>query len=221
MKATKEVAMALDRAQVVGAALELLDEVGLDGLTMRELAGRLDVRAPALYWHFRNKRELIDEMAVAMVAAAMPAVRALGPDENWADWVAERGRQLRRVLLSRRDSALLLSSTRPAARQWEPIERQIDNLTRAGLSPADALRSMLVLSRYVAGFVMEEQAERRAAECAQTEGGAAYLHLLETRYPSTVGAIRAVGDPQSIEVFEYGLQLIINGMRQALAVPTG
>jgi TetR/AcrR family tetracycline transcriptional repressor len=43
--------------------LDVLDEVGIDGLTVRLLAGRLGVKSPALYWHLRNKQELLDAMA--------------------------------------------------------------------------------------------------------------------------------------------------------------
>ncbi|MFP3693803.1 TetR family transcriptional regulator, partial [Burkholderia sp. SIMBA_048] len=58
----------LDREAVVGTALELLNEVGVDGLTTRKLADRLGVQQPALYWHFRNKRALLDALAEAMLA---------------------------------------------------------------------------------------------------------------------------------------------------------
>jgi len=50
----------LERDLVVNTALKLLDEVGLDGLTLRKLAAELGVQAPALYWHFKNKQALLD-----------------------------------------------------------------------------------------------------------------------------------------------------------------
>ncbi|HNG17360.1 TetR family transcriptional regulator, partial [Accumulibacter sp.] len=49
---------------VIRAALDLLNEVGVDGLTTRKLAERLGVQQPALYWHFRNKRALLDALAI-------------------------------------------------------------------------------------------------------------------------------------------------------------
>ncbi|MDI5967207.1 TetR/AcrR family transcriptional regulator C-terminal domain-containing protein [Streptantibioticus silvisoli] len=55
--------MPLRRETVVDAALELLDEVGLDALTTRALTGRLGVRPGALYWHVRDKRELLTAVA--------------------------------------------------------------------------------------------------------------------------------------------------------------
>ncbi|EBR7419052.1 TetR family transcriptional regulator, partial [Salmonella enterica] len=50
----------LDKGTVIAAALELLNEVGMDSLTTRKLAERLKVQQPALYWHFQNKRALLD-----------------------------------------------------------------------------------------------------------------------------------------------------------------
>ncbi|MGW6130502.1 TetR/AcrR family transcriptional regulator C-terminal domain-containing protein [Cellulomonas sp. NPDC055163] len=60
--------MALTRAQVVAAALEILDEYGLGDLTMRRLAGSLGVQPGALYWHVANKQALLADVADAIVA---------------------------------------------------------------------------------------------------------------------------------------------------------
>ena len=57
----------LDKGTVIAAALELLNEVGMDSLTTRKLAERLKVQQPALYWHFQNKRALLDALAEAML----------------------------------------------------------------------------------------------------------------------------------------------------------
>jgi TetR/AcrR family tetracycline transcriptional repressor len=40
----------------------VLDEAGADAVTVRAVASRLDVKAPALYWHVSGKQELLDEM---------------------------------------------------------------------------------------------------------------------------------------------------------------
>jgi TetR/AcrR family transcriptional regulator, tetracycline repressor protein len=48
--------MKTDKDQIIAAALTLLDERGLDGLTTRALADRLGIRQPALYWHFKDRR---------------------------------------------------------------------------------------------------------------------------------------------------------------------
>src|SRR5690242_1053960 len=93
----------LDRAGVAATALALLDEVGLDGLTVRRLATELGVQSPALYWHFRNKQELLDLMAQEL-QTSMPTSPPRS-DESWPQWTARRARERRQLLLSRRDGA--------------------------------------------------------------------------------------------------------------------
>ena len=82
--------MRLERPMVVRKALELLNETGLDGLTTRRLADALGVQGPALYWHFKNKQELIDEMARALLADAYGPIRE---DQDWTQWLIEGARR--------------------------------------------------------------------------------------------------------------------------------
>src|ERR1700745_1360038 len=110
--------MALDRAQVVTAAIELLDEVGLDGLTLRRLAQELGVQAPALYWHFKNKQELLDQMMVTISTTEAP-VELPAPGPAWGEWLAQRAPEIRRSRNSHRDGAMLAASTRPQPSQWQ------------------------------------------------------------------------------------------------------
>src|SRR5215510_10070741 len=110
--------MGLDRETVVREALEQLDEVGLEGLTLRRIAKTLGVQAPALYWHFRNKQELLDEMATVMLRDLLGSAQATGPagagvaahdaddeddedddeDVPWDEWIAASARGLRGML---------------------------------------------------------------------------------------------------------------------------
>ncbi|NUR85911.1 MAG: helix-turn-helix transcriptional regulator, partial [Nonomuraea sp.] len=54
--------MSLDRELIVRTALRLLDEVGLEKLSLRRLAKELGAHPTALYWHFSGKQELLDAM---------------------------------------------------------------------------------------------------------------------------------------------------------------
>ena len=74
----KERRAPLDRRQVAAAGLKLLNEAGLHGLTLRAIAKELDVKAPALYWHFKDKQALLDEMAVPVAAVAASPCLPLG-----------------------------------------------------------------------------------------------------------------------------------------------
>src|SRR5262252_3977146 len=100
----------LDQAQVVRAALALLDQVGLDELTMRRLAGSLDVKAAALYRHVRSKDELLALLGDE-ISAEIPLPRAVG---SWRRQLTESAWNVRRGLRAHRDAARVLAATRPA-----------------------------------------------------------------------------------------------------------
>ncbi|MDQ6846774.1 MAG: TetR family transcriptional regulator [Candidatus Dormibacteraeota bacterium] len=57
----------LNRDAVVEAALPLVDELGVEGLSMRALADRLGVKAASLYWHLRDKEQLLELLAEALL----------------------------------------------------------------------------------------------------------------------------------------------------------
>jgi TetR/AcrR family tetracycline transcriptional repressor len=211
--------VALDREQIAKAALDLMDEVGLDALSLRRLAKELGIQAPALYWHFKNKQELLDEMAALTRRTGAPGA-GLRPGEAWEDWLAERARAIHAALLRHRDGAKLSASTRPHGSQWAEIEQQMEVLCGAGFAPGDALRGMLALSNYVNGFSLEEQADRLRDGAGGTSPAAeqvgAWLANL-ARYPLLAEGFRQAGDPQNDAAFEHGLRLLIEGMRSDLA----
>ena len=122
----------LTRDEVTGAALGLLDEVGLDAVSTRRLAARLGVEQPSLYWHFRNKGELLRAMAeAAMVPHA--EVPLPGPDDDRLAWFSENSRSLRRTLLLHRDGARLHAGSRPAEHDRSRIAHKLAFLVSGGL----------------------------------------------------------------------------------------
>ncbi|MGW2562961.1 TetR/AcrR family transcriptional regulator C-terminal domain-containing protein [Streptomyces sp. NPDC001514] len=148
----------IDRARVAEAALRLLNEVGLDGLTLRAIAKELDVKAPALYWHFKDKQALLDEMATEMLRR----MNADMPDEPPADWregLAGAMRGLRAHLLRYRDGAKVYSGTHFTDTSYAgPMEAHLRVLVDAGFTPAGAARAWLTAYSYTIGYVIEEQA---------------------------------------------------------------
>jgi TetR/AcrR family tetracycline transcriptional repressor len=206
----------LDRAVVVGAALSLLDEVGLDGLTLRRLATELGVQAPALYWHYANKRELLDHMAQEI------GERFGRFDETlpWDEAVTAYAHTRRQAMLAHRDGARVINGTRPAADSLASVEQAVAALVATGFTPVQAMRFLVSVGTFVGGFVSEEQAEARRNEeegwtDEQSEQAFARIQA-DPGLPNLVRALREGGDPNGAETFEFGLQLLISGMRQAL-----
>ncbi|MFE7528774.1 TetR/AcrR family transcriptional regulator C-terminal domain-containing protein [Kitasatospora sp. NPDC057542] len=156
----------LDRGQVVDAALDLLNEAGLDGLTLRAIAARLDVKAPALYWHFKDKQALLDEMATEMMRrmTARAAGTAAGADGDpapgdWRETYLRTMRTLRAELLRYRDGAKVYSGTRFTDTGYAAgLDASLRLLVESGFTPAAAARAWLTAYSYTIGYVIEEQA---------------------------------------------------------------
>ena len=142
---------------MIAAALELLNEVGMDSLTTRKLAERLRVQQPALYWHFPSKRALLDALAEAMLTERH--TRSL-PEENedWRVFLKENALSFRKALLSYRDGARIHAGTRPTEPHYGTAEAQIRFLCTAGFSPKRAVWALWADSHYVVGSVLEQQA---------------------------------------------------------------
>ncbi|GIL24937.1 TetR/AcrR family transcriptional regulator C-terminal domain-containing protein [Actinocatenispora comari] len=208
----------LSRETIAAAGLRLLDDTGLDGLTMRAVAATLDVQAPALYWHIRNKQELLDAMAERIFVAVADGVHPPAAGVDWRQWSADVVRRLRRELLRHRDGARVLAGTdvsHPAVHGV--IELTLRTLTDAGFATRQAARAFPTLLHYTIGFTIEEQA--RAGE-AYPENPYEPERIARTidaaRFPLTAASIGDMFDPDPDAAFDEGLQVILTGMSALL-----
>lgn len=145
----------LDVDRLVSTAFELLDQEGIDALSMRRLAARLGVQAPAIYWHIKDKAQLQGLMVERIYAAAYREVAAVG---EWREWLRLFGRALRRSFAAHRDGARLCALARPAA-QADPAERAqriAAPLTALGLSHEQALSYQASVISFALGWATFE-----------------------------------------------------------------
>ncbi|MEV6912161.1 TetR/AcrR family transcriptional regulator C-terminal domain-containing protein [Amycolatopsis sp. NPDC051071] len=178
--------MVVRRDGYVRAALELLDEVGLDGLSLRKLGEKLGVRGPALYTHFKSKQALLDRMAETMLDGNLAPLDDPAAMCDWAEWLTRRARTIRRTLLSYRDGARLHAGSRPTERSaMTPL---IKPLLEAGFTEQDATHAILAISRYTLGCALDEQ-----------------------QHVESDSAVDHGEDPATS--FEYGLSRLIAGLR--------
>ncbi|MDQ0071216.1 TetR/AcrR family tetracycline transcriptional repressor [Variovorax boronicumulans] len=203
--------MKLDSETILEAALALLDEVGMDKLSTRLLAERLGVQQPALYWHFKNKRALLDAMNGQILRHAHERRLPL-KGESWEDFLRENARSFRRALLARRDGARLHAGTEPDPGDLEMVEAQLAAVVSRGMAATDAMALMIALGRYTVGCVLEEQAAPDdAPERQQTlDAAAASRPLLAEAFAS----YRKAG-PDAM--FDIGVDLMIEGAKARLA----
>lgn len=196
--------MKIGRDKIVAEALLLLNEIGLDRLTTRALAVRLGVAQPALYWHFKNRRDLLDAMNDAMMAKFidLPPPPA---DTPWQDYLFAMGQRFRQGLLAYRDGARVHAGT-PGNPQL--LETSLTVLTRAGLTLDMALQLNVAIGSYTVGWVLEEQAEPRppaAFKGAPPQGLAAEAVARFLQHDETTR-------------FETGLRFLIDGAAASLKV---
>jgi TetR/AcrR family tetracycline transcriptional repressor len=187
----------LTREGIIDAALNLLNQAGLNRLSMRKLADALGVQAASLYWHIRNKSELLQLMA-DKICEDMHWPEAT--DMPWRERVRGGMVSYRKALLRYRDSAEIFADTPPLTpHRLRLIESLYQTLRQAGLSREEVALSADLLNNYVIGFVMEEvrfagQAEKRVGDEAPSPE---ILSDMEKR-------------------FRFGLDIILDGIQARL-----
>ncbi|MGW5738226.1 MULTISPECIES: TetR/AcrR family transcriptional regulator C-terminal domain-containing protein [Streptomyces] len=210
----------LDRARVASTALELLNETGLDGLSLRAIAKELDVKAPALYWHFKDKQALLDEMATVMLRRMNEEFAAdAPPGADWSQSLAAAMRGLRRHLLKYRDGAKVYSGTHFTDLSYAaPMEAHLRRLTDGGFTPGGAARAWLTAYSFTIGYVIEEQS--MGPDPAKEEGG----YDLEARARRLDGYPLAAAAGHELfrdfdAGFEKGLTAVVAGIGATLLEP--
>ncbi|NHZ91986.1 TetR family transcriptional regulator [Massilia sp. CCM 8733] len=212
--------MGISREAVIATALGLLDEVGLEGLTMRRLADALGIKAASLYWHFANKQVLMDGMADALMADVAPPMAPIladgtGPAIPWRDAVAGTARAVRAALLARRDGARVFAGTYVVTDNVLRVaESMIGPLRGAGAGTRMAGWGAFSILYYVLGFVMEEQAlvPSAAAPIDALGRRAPFEELASQRYPHVLAVMEDLFDLDFDARFEAGLDLILTGL---------
>ncbi|KAA9166096.1 TetR family transcriptional regulator [Amycolatopsis acidicola] len=199
--------MGVDRELAVSVALRLLDEHGLEKLTLRRIAAELNVQAPALYWHFANKRALLDYLTDAMLAGEL--ARLGEPRGVWWEWLESAAHALRRALLAHQDGARVASGAdlNRAASLGLLLNSCIEVLHGAGFDYPSAGRGASALLWFVIGRTVEEQSPPSDEDVRE---------LVEAqRLPALVQAIReGYGKAGSAEeTFAYSLGIMLTGLR--------
>ena len=146
----------LDQGAVVGAAFEVLNSVGLDGLSLRLVAERLGVQAPALYWHVHNKAELISLMAATF---SEEAGRALTLGSTWREKLLLSARARRQAMLKLKDSARVCVMAQPTRSAADVAPGLTAPLVAVGLNARQAMSYQAAVIAYTVGWVAYEQSQ--------------------------------------------------------------
>ncbi|MFE4690648.1 TetR/AcrR family transcriptional regulator [Streptomyces sp. NPDC056749] len=202
----------LDRAGTVDTALDLLDDLGLEALTMRRLADRLDVRAGALYRHFTTKQDLLTAMAERMLGDLHPQSGAA----DWAERLRALARAMRRALLARRDGARVFGGTHSTGPHTLAFAESVLGVLRdAGFRDEDAARALMALVNFTLGHTLEEQAASVPHDDGTPAGPDRLRNAVQAGpYPNLQAALPVLTGVDFDAHFEFALDLHVAGLRQ-------
>ena len=202
-------ALPLDR--ILAAAVELLDEQGVEALSMRSLAQRLQSGTATLYRHFSNRSELV----------SLVVDHLLGEVDLDAHAIAQLPWQQACMLFAQHMfdalgrhgnvASLLIEYTPMGPNALANRELCLTVLLDNGFSPAVAAHAYATLARYVLGFAIQLSGSAAVNSQQDAELSATFHQLDPSRYPATVAVADDLPVPLE-EEFAFGLQLIVAGL---------
>ncbi len=200
----------LSKQRVVVEAVRLADRDGVDGLSMRRLAGALGAGAMSLYHYVANKEELLD----AMVDIVFGEIELPPEETDWQAAMRRRAMSARQVL-ARHPWAigLMESRTSPGPANLRHHEAVTACLRRAGFSALMATHANWLLDSYVYGFALQQSSVpfNTAEELADMTQDVYLPQLSPEEFPylhEAAAALVAAGyDPA--DEFVFGLDLVL------------
>jgi AcrR family transcriptional regulator len=200
----------LNRDAVIQAALGMLDEVGVDGLSMRALADRLGVKAASLYWHLRDKDQLLELVAEAVLDRVSVPVAP-------PSWRAQAGAacdELAQFLRQHRAAATVVLTYLTVVQRSRLTRDLARILAAAGLQEAEGAAFALVVEAAASAFTTPPPTGRGPGGQAMTLAidSGSWRVLVRAAAPGTadIASSAGGGGAASVEVRPDNLVLVKN-----------
>ena len=211
----------LTRDQIVAGALRLIDEQGLEALSMRRLGQLLGAGATSAYTYVQNKDELIALVGDHIVGEILQEL-SLDASPTWKDQAAEFSRTVRRVLTRNHPNAAPLF-VRPSAgpNALTVVEELLGILRPAGFEGKTLILAYSVILNHGYSYAAAEAATLPSTPEAAREQMKAMAESLATslpaeHFPNLVAAAPAIADMTTDDQFEFGLQRLLDGLQVLL-----
>jgi AcrR family transcriptional regulator len=207
----------LTRDRVLRAAVEMADASGIEKLTMRALAQSLGVEAMSLYYHVKNKDDILDGMIDVIITEVDVPV----PGGDWRSAQHRRATSLHDMLTHHPWAAPLMESrSNPGPASLRYYDAVIGSFRQAGFSIGMAAHAFSAIDAYVYGFGLQELSLPFEDETDVGDIAEALLQALPPdEYPHLtemiLGHALQPGYDYSAE-FPWGLDLILDGFEQRL-----
>jgi AcrR family transcriptional regulator len=213
----------LTRTQIVQAALRIVQAEGIDAVSMRRVAAEFDTGPSSLYAHVANKDELLQLMFDEMCGlVSLPA-----PDPaRWKEQLKEVARAGYRVMLEHNDLARAALGTIPSGPNALRISEAMLGMVLSGGVPSrvaawvlDRLFLYIVADAYEYSIWRAEIKDDAGVEQLSADLTAYFEQLLPAEFPNIrrFAGDLVSGDTQ--ERFEFGLELLIDGLDRYVPAP--
>jgi AcrR family transcriptional regulator len=179
----------ISRRSALAAALEIIDNEGLDALSIRRLADELGVNGASLYHHFQNKEEILNGAARLALSEVRTPDRS---DEDWRVWMARNARRLRDALLDHPGLIPVVIKRGPLGIGTSMLESSAALLEKQGLRLGAILPLLEALELYAVSSAIHE---------SRSEGGTAIPELDFHEHPTLVRAA-AAREVDSSQIFD-------------------
>lgn len=147
----------LSQPRIVETALAVVDRDGLDGLTMRRLAGELGCEAMSLYKHVPDKQQLLQLLIDSVLADFHSPASA-----DWRTDLRSIANELRRLALAHPHVFPLIAEQLPnSPTALAPVGATLSALGRSGLSEREVVGAFWALVAYTTGALVGETAAHR------------------------------------------------------------
>lgn len=188
--------MKLDRPTIQTATIDILNDKGLEALSMRALAQKLDVKAASLYFHFKNKNDLMEVIAELISARVYDRLEAMNHyDFNILAHILRE--ELKRV----NDSPKIFENTYPfTPNRTKLIVIAIQLFRELGVDESHLTVAGNMGNNFVLSYVADEQYFARAEQREMPKEFADHL-------PSPID----MANPD--QAFDYGLTVFLNGLK--------
>lgn len=208
----------INKESITEAALSILHEKGLAHLTMRNLAAKLKVKAPALYWYIKNKQEIFQLLSEYISSQ----IEFPEPSKDWEEEMTLLSLASRRAMLMVPDGAEIMMDTLPiSTKRLHLINKAFEIFDRANFPEDKIFLNITLINSYVTSFVLDEQKQQKMIDDMGKEDivkqfrGAITAIPEETvpyLYQYMLSPKAKVNDEKS---FLDGLRIILKGIKES------
>ncbi len=221
----------LSRPLIIGRALDLIDDRGLGGLSMRTLAKGLDVEAMSLYRYVNGREDLLEGVVDLLMSDLTSALRKTR-DDQWQRFLQVTAHEVRLIAIEHPKAFPLVATRHPAApwlrpplRSVEVVEIFLARLIDYGFSDEQAVAAYRAFCSFLLGQLLLEAAVRGAetspddepldegtADIPQSDGERTVADLPHVR------RLRAqLSEDRAEEEFEVSLESVLDRLDRELS----